>query len=312
MAKPIFILGARGSGATHLRLVLDSHPSIAIGAETAVMRLVKAHRFIPFWRFGKAWWERLHLTEEDLNLALRDFYGGFFERHAHRQGKRRWGEKTPLHVWHMDEIATVFDDAVLVGVVRHPLASVASLATEPDSSVGDATKTWLEMNRALVHDGARLGDRFVLVRQEDLISEPEPVLRELLGWLGEPWAPSLLEHDEPNRRKLDSALSEAQRASVRRRTEAWGRFFGYSFDERSPTEPLAPDESSGLRYLLTGEQLAKRREAFAEALDLRRPKRPVREGIFKPAPRRYATRGDETVRDSLVERVRAVARGARG
>ena len=66
-----------------------------------------------------------------------------------------------------------------------------------------------------------------------------------------------------------------------------------------------------MRYFLTGEQLAQRREAFADQLDLRRPKRPVREGIFKPPPRRYATRDEITLRESLVERARSFARSAR-
>ena len=273
------------------------------------MRLVKAHRFIPFWRFGKAWWERLHLTEEDLNLALRDFYGHFFERYALRQGKQRWGEKTPLHVWHMDEIATVFDDSVLVAVVRHPVASIATLVDRFGMSVADATTTWLEMNRVLVHDGARLGGRFVLTRYEDLVTEPEPVLRELLDWLGEPWSPSLLEHDRL-RSASETALSDTDHASVRRRTESWGRFFGYDVDESAPVERLVP-ESAPRRYFLTGEQLAQRREAFAAELELRRPKRPVREGIFKPPPRKHATRDEITLRESLVERARTFARGAR-
>ena len=177
-------MGAAGSGTTLLRLILDSHPNIAIGPETAIMRLVKAHRWIPYWRLGRNWWTRFELTEEELNRALRDLYGGFFERLARRQGKRRWGEKTPFHVWYMDEIATVWDDAVFVTIVRHPAASIASNVSRFRFSVALATRKWIRMNRVLTFQAAGLGNRLVLLRYEDLVSDPEGVLRELLDWLG--------------------------------------------------------------------------------------------------------------------------------
>jgi hypothetical protein len=315
MAKPIFVMGASGSGTTLLRLILDSHPHIAIGPETAIMRLVKAHRFVPYWRFGKNWWKRLDLTEEELNRSLRDFYGSFFERLAQRHGKQRWGEKTPLHVWHMDEIVKVFDDAVFVAIVRHPGASIASLVERFRFSVTVATNTWLRMNRVLVHDGATMGDRFVLTRYEDLVREPEPVLRELLEWLEEPWSPAVLQHHEVQQEKgapdvsdgrtrpgdaIDvqrvskwmTVLTEEERNSVRKQTKDWGRFFGYDVDEPLPVDPLVPD-SGPHRFLLTGHGLAERRSAYSTGLNLRRPSKPPHEGIFRPPPRKYATREHE-------------------
>src|ERR671931_341418 len=50
---PIFIIGAMGSGTTLLRLMLDSHPNIAIPYETGFMRAYNAHQFIPFKWSGR-------------------------------------------------------------------------------------------------------------------------------------------------------------------------------------------------------------------------------------------------------------------
>ena len=47
-------------------------------------------------------------------------------RYVEAHGKRRWGEKTPLHIWHWDAMARVFPDAVFVAIVRHPGGSMAS------------------------------------------------------------------------------------------------------------------------------------------------------------------------------------------
>jgi Sulfotransferase family len=304
LQRPIFLLGAPCSGTARLRAALDAHPGIAMSSETAFLRLVKAHRFIPFWRFGKAWWERLQVSEEDVNRALRDFYGALFERHAREQGKGRWGDETPLHAWHMDEIAAVFDDAVIVAVVRHPIPSVAAIAESTGSSARGATSTWLAANRAIVYDGARLGDRFALLRHEELAAEPEPVLRELLDWLGEPWSPEVV--DGAARPEKVPALADAQRGRVTGRTGRWARFFGYEPGQERPAEALSPSDAPH-RFLLTGDRLADRREAFRGKLDLRRPPQPVREGVFRPPPRRYATRHVNGQPASLAARARALA-----
>jgi hypothetical protein len=306
MTKPIFIVGAAGSGTTLLRLILDSHPNIAIGPETAIMRLVLAHRWVPYYEHGNRWWRRLGLTEDEVERGLRDLYGGFFEHAARRQGKKRWGEKTPMHVWHIDQIAKVFDDAVFVGIIRHPAASIASTLTRFRFSMAMAVNWWIRMNRVLVHDGTALGDRLALARYEDLVADPEGVLRELLEWLEEPWSPTVLEHhrvqrdkgapevvdgrtrpgdaiDQRRASKWMTVFSEAQKNQIRRRTRRWAAFFGYDVDRPDPVEPFPP-EGSPRRYVLTGKDLVARRDVFAARLDFSKPEPPLREQPFRELP----------------------------
>ena len=121
-----------GSGTTLLRLVVDSHPRIAIPQETGFMRAARAHRFIPFWVFGATWFERLGWSEQELDEHMRGFYEVMFGRFAKDQGKVRWGEKTPWHVWHIDAMAAMFPDAAFVAIVRHPGGNVASNMTRFD------------------------------------------------------------------------------------------------------------------------------------------------------------------------------------
>ena len=46
----------------------------------------------------------------------------------------------------------------------------------------------------MLRQAARSPDRTVMLRYEELLLQPEPVLRELLDWLGEPWSDTVLEH----------------------------------------------------------------------------------------------------------------------
>src|SRR3954462_767381 len=103
--EPVFVVGSMGAGTTLMRLILDSHDNLAIAQETTFARALLAHKQIPFWKFGSVWYERLGWTPEEFDGELREFYGHLFERFAAQQGKRRWGDKSPHHVWHMQVLA---------------------------------------------------------------------------------------------------------------------------------------------------------------------------------------------------------------
>jgi hypothetical protein len=189
-------MGAMGSGTTLLRLVLDSHPRIAIPPETGFMRVYNANRFVPFKWSGRRWAQRLGWSDAELDAMLRDFYGTLFMRYASEHGKARWGEKTPLHVWHWGDMARLFPDAVFVAIVRHPGGSIASNIDRWDHEVDRAVTHFERYTRELLRMAARFPRRTVLVRYEELLLDPEPVLRELLDWLGEPWSDAVLAHHE--------------------------------------------------------------------------------------------------------------------
>jgi hypothetical protein len=198
---PVFVVGSMRSGSTMLRLILDSHPDIAIGPETGFMRAVQATKRIPDFRFGEGWYEQLGWSETEFDERLREFYDGIFRRYAHAQGKPRWGEKTPFHTLHIDEMAQVFPDAVFLGIVRHPGAVAVSLRKNFHYEFGQAVRYWMATNLALIRSGAGLGPRFLLCRYEDLVLHAEPVLREVVEFLGEPWHPAVLEHHRVQRER---------------------------------------------------------------------------------------------------------------
>lgn len=295
-AAPIFVLGSMRSGSTMLRLILDSHENIAIGAETGFMGAVAAAKTIPGWRNGKDWYTRLGWTEDELDIRLREFYAGMFQRYAGSQGARRWGDKTPFHTSHANHMAKVFPDAVFVGIVRHPGAVAASLGKKFHYAFDDAVSYWTATNLDLIRAAARLGSRFVLVRYEDLVVEGEPVIRELVDWLGESWSPAMLEHDRVQRDKGTPRAADGS-TSTRdpidpRRAASWSRglrpedretlrgagqlaaFLGY--------QPLAADEredlacGGGRRWLPDGADLRGLQARWADRIDFEaRPAAPV-------------------------------------
>ncbi|MGH8893196.1 MAG: sulfotransferase family protein [Actinomycetes bacterium] len=292
MSQPIFVVGTMRSGSTLLRLILDSHENIAIGEETGFAGALAAAKAIPNWRYGTEWYGRLGWTEEELDGRLRDFYGGMFERHALAAGKKRWGDKTPFHSWHMPELARVFPDAVFVAIVRHPAAVVSSLHKKFHYGVTEAAAYWHDTNREVLRRGIELGDdRFALVRYEDVVADPEPTLRDLVGWLGEPWSDGLLRHQEvqaakgaprlvdgstSTRAPIDAdrangwrqQLSDGERADVRRGTLDMATFLGYDPDDASVLSSFGPGPDGAQDRLLTGGRLHERHRSWTPRLDL--------------------------------------------
>jgi hypothetical protein len=301
---PIFIVGAMGSGTTLLRLVLDSHDRIAIPQETGFMRAYNAHRSIPFKVSGRNWARRLGWSRRELDEQLRIFYDTLFMRYAEQHGKQRWGEKTPIHTWHIDAIARLFPDAVFVGIVRHPYGSVASNMRRWRQPLGRSASHYSRYNREIARQAARHGDRFVLVRYEDLVLQPEPLLRELLDWLGEPWSDHVLDHasvqarrggklvvegrsriDDPiDRSRIDRwtrVLDRLSRHHLAETLDGLTRFLGYAIDDPAALRPLN-DRGS---LLLGGHEVDARIDRFPE-IDIRAEiEPPPKERPYDP--RRY-------------------------
>ena len=325
---PIFVVGAMRSGTTLMRLVLDSHENIGIAPETGVMRVIRANKFVPFWMFGGEWYQRLGIREDELDRELAAFYGRLLRRYADSHGKRRWGEKTPWHAWHLDEMARLWPGATFVAMVRHPGGNVGSLVSKWHMPLDRAIRQWRNVNLELARQFERLGDRLLVCRYEDLLLSPEPTLRELLELLGEPWSPNVLHHDVVHSRRGTAARVEGRTRSteaidasrmtswtqylrgkdletLEAETAAIARFYGYSFTDVSALEPLAP-----ARHVISGSELAGRHARFSDVPGLREP--PVVPAIERPLdpddvglrlkPRAVGTEATRTAKRDQVRR----------
>jgi hypothetical protein len=298
-----------GSGTTLLRLVLDSHPHIAIPRETGFMRAYNAHQYIPFKWSGRNWAKRMGWSRAELDRELAAFYDRIFMRHVERQGARRWGDKTPLHTFHVADMARLFPDSVFIGIVRHPAGGVASNMSRWGQSLDQATYHSLRYTKEIIRQAARRRRRFVLLRYEDLVLQPERTMRELLAWLGEPWSDAVLSHhsvqagrggrvkvegrvrvDDPidvaRIGKWTKTLDAGQQREVARRLGRLGEFFGYAMDD-----PAALGRLRRGSVVVGGRWVHRRIERFPD-LDLRTPMPvPAHEMLYDPREVTLTRRG---------------------
>jgi hypothetical protein len=286
---PIFIVGPMGSGTTLMRLIIDSHDNIAIAQETSIMRAYLAHKWIPFHRHGGDWYGRLGWSEDELDDRMRDFYSGMFERFAAEHGKSRWGDKTPWHTWHLRELARLFPDAVFVAMVRQPGAVAASVSERFRPTWDGAVGHWVSTTTEQVQRGSELGDRLLLVRYEDLVTDPGTTLREVFEWLDEPWSDRLLEHhvvhiERGTKKRVEGATrsdkpiqtdriaawaegkTDGELGTLRERAGELAPFYGYDLSDPLALDPMAL-EGSPRKKTLTGTELAVRRSMFPHLAD---------------------------------------------
>ena len=209
---PIFVIGAPRSGTTLLRLILDSHPRISCGEETHFLRdlgsIVGRHwDLVATYGFDRAWWI----------ARIAAFYEGFQADVLARTGKARWAEKDPTYTLILDLIDEVFPDAVYVHLLRDGHDVVASFRDRWGyrSAARAARSEWARYVRSARALGARLPpQRFVELRYERLVGDPEGEARRLFGFLGETWHPEVIDFDPAEH----TATDRYQRFTASRRS----------------------------------------------------------------------------------------------
>jgi hypothetical protein len=320
-----------GSGTTLLRLMLDSHERIAVPHETGFMRAYNAMRFIPFKWTGRGWSERLGWPQDEFDERLRVFFDDIFMRYAREHGKERWGEKTPLHTWHVNSLKKLFPDGVFVAIVRHPGAVISSNMRRFEQPLEKAAYHYERYNKEIARQAEKLPRRMIVLRYEDLLLRTKPVMRELLAWLGEEWSPQVLEHHvvqgERDHKRIEgktradesidtsrttrwaATMADPDRSYVTERIGRVGEFFGYSLED---PEALAPLGESG-SLLFGGAEVTGRIDRFAD-LDIRtRMPVPNAEHHYNPRKFRLVPIGDEepVAARSLIARIRRRRRSPR-
>jgi hypothetical protein len=226
---PIVVGGCHRSGTSLLRRVLDAHSRIHCGPEIKFFRDFYGDYFddpLAPYRFART--ARAVLPEEELVELLGRAFVTVHERAAHRAGKPRWADKAPENVLYVEQWQQLLgDDWLLVHVVRNPLDTLASMEgvgmplTFPPDLDGriDFYRRYTEAGLAF---GERHPERYLRVVYEELVGDPETVLRGLMHWLGERLEPSQLEFNTVSHQAgLEDPAVDKTSSVHRERVDRW-------------------------------------------------------------------------------------------
>lgn len=244
----VFVGGLHRSGTTPFSKLLGEHPEVSGLVETGVQEDEGQHLQSVYpparvhggaGRFALA--EAAHLTEESSTAtpesaaSLLASWAPYWED----PDRRLLLEKSPPNILMGRWLQAVFPGSALIVVVRHPV--IVALSTVKwrralsrhfwnYTSVPDMVRNWASAMRVLEADRPHL-KRVHVLRYEDLIADPEPVLSDVADFLGLASTPSAAALDGSRSRLYEERWQEmlASRRG-RRMLEQLNRDFGADAD----------------------------------------------------------------------------------
>ena len=209
-SSPIFIGGLYKSGTSLLRAMLSRHSNIAGGLETFWFDLdfegrARLDQSVRHWdgtRIEPLEKHIMRLSDYfDLDMptvselarnstCAEEFIDRFMSGYAALISKKRWVEKTPANVLHIERIFRCWSTASFIHIVRDPRDVYSSNVTragkysEPDVFA----RLWIKFITAYKDaEKSDSPDSFMEVRYEDLVLEPSKTMRIVLDFIHEPW-----------------------------------------------------------------------------------------------------------------------------
>jgi len=130
---------------------------------------------------------------KDRSLAY--LLDGFYREYARSNNitSKRWGDKTPLNTFFLEEIYATFPKAKFIHMLRDPYDVVASyLESGLYNSAEDAFRRWFESVLAVKIFQNDFPEACFEVRYESLVANPEKVVSEVCSFLNVEFAPDML------------------------------------------------------------------------------------------------------------------------
>lgn len=228
-APPVFIVGCGHSGTTLLLAILDTHPRIyGIPYESNCVKAGRDRRF----RKAQKKFNRLTITA----------------------GKRRWVEKTPLHIKRIGAILNFAPDARIILIIRDG-RDVAYSIKKRTGSLERGIKRWCEDNRA----GEEFWDspNVHVVKYEDIISDFDSTIIGIMDFLGEKFDSRMKEFNTTKRQWYSKSISKPNDSSGTNHEQYRNWQINQPiFDGRNKWKELTPEELS-LINKTAGPMLAK-------------------------------------------------------
>jgi len=228
---PFYIIGTERSGSNLLRVILNAHPNIDVPHPPHIMRyfgpLAAGYGDLSQTDNRRRLVNDIlrlintHISPWDMELDaekvvaessdLMSIVGAIYDQHCAHTNKQRWGCKSTFMVHYVEDALRRDPGARFIWLVRDPrdvAASSRQSVFSPCHPVRTA-RLWREQQIQAIELKARYPDAVHRLRYEDLLVDPETHIGLVCDFLGEPFVPELLNHQNTPAAKKGAALSES-------------------------------------------------------------------------------------------------------
>lgn len=276
-----FIVGRGRSGTTVLQSLLDTHPDLLVAPEALfIMNLYKKYAKVEEWdeekllSFYDELWLEKRLEDWQLDRArlkqdllacgsatsFADLCKMIYANYAAVRGKDDvvlLGDKNPHYCLFVKELIGLFPHSKFIHIVRDHRDNILSYQKVKFDVRGTTALAyrWKRFNQEILGYSRRHPDKFILLRYEDLLTNPEHQLDRICYFLGVDFDPVMLDFHKVQRtvsswewhrnltRPLDSSRtylwkSEMRKIDVRKSDYVCGEVSSYFGYENS--HPLRP------------------------------------------------------------------------
>jgi len=232
----IFMVGEQRSGSNLLRLILNESKEIAaphpphilqrlmpiidekdLNSDAVFRELVDY--VCQLVEVNPVRWEDVHFDRDDIVQRCREnsliaIFGAIMDVYAERQNASAWLCKSLQNIRWADQLDTYFDNAKYIYLYRDPRDVTLSFmkAVVGEKHPYFIANQWNELQNLCIQHGEKLSDdQFYGVCYEELISNPEEVIRNLCEYLGIEYLDSMMifhESNEASRAASSSKLWE--------------------------------------------------------------------------------------------------------
>lgn len=203
MSGPILVTGPDRSGTTLLYTLLASHPNVMMVRRTNLWRWFY-NRFGPLSDEANLdrcldtlmKYKRLDVLEPDRDAIRAEFakgsssygnlFGILFRQQADRLGKDRWGDKSLHTELYADGVLGEWPDAKIVHLLRDPRDRYGSVVGRHGGSSrrhASVVARWNRSTRAGDRNRRRYPSSYLLIRYEDLVSDPVGVVQRVCDFV---------------------------------------------------------------------------------------------------------------------------------
>ena len=207
-----FVVGASKSGTTWVQKLYDGHPRIVCRSEghfSDQLLPALAEAISTYNRQSDAYRSRAEAfgypadfpsyDGEQLGYLYASAIALAFDSWAADADIDCIGEKTPEHILALDQLGALFPECRFVHIIRDGRDAAASgwhhnLQWSPDAAtirdkgfvwyVSEFAKSWADRISTARAYGQTHPDRYLEIRYEDLHARPEPIIDEMLEFLG--------------------------------------------------------------------------------------------------------------------------------
>ncbi len=252
-----FVVGVGRSGTTLLRMMLDAHPELAIPPETHFANpFIQASGRLSFNAKAatativndqRRRWKDFGLDEAELLATMQavqpfnttDALRAFYLLYAAKQGKPRWGDKTPDYVRKMKKLQKTLPEAHFIHVIRDGrdagLSQNARIAKRGKDPIPpkEMARRWRKKILKSQDDATEV-EHYIEVRYEDLIADTEAVLHRVCEHIELEFDPAMLRYHERAEGRLQEMAGALPAKKGRPEREAGERVAAHAMTTKPP------------------------------------------------------------------------------